>query len=138
MTFFIGWPPKTGHFMGVELMIKRFTELYPEMNPDVGSFTEKYVYRIPGYKGKIALIPSYTRNLCDSCNRIRLTANGQIRNCLYAEHEYDLLGPLRSGAANAELAAIFKKAMWEKARDGWESQKRVAEHHRDSMTQIGG
>jgi len=129
---------KTGHYMGVELMIKRFRELYPELDPDVGSDTEKYVYRIPGYKGKIALIPSYTRNLCDSCNRIRLTANGQIRNCLYAEHEYDLLGPLRSGATDAELASILKKAMWEKARDGWESQKQVAEHRRDSMTQIGG
>ncbi len=72
------------------------------------------------------------------CNRIRLTANGQIRNCLYAEHEYDLLGPLRKGAPDAELAAIFRKAMWEKARDGWEAQRQVTEKRRDSMTQIGG
>ncbi len=56
---------KTGHFMGVELMIDRFRELYPDLDPATGSYTEKHVYRIPGYKGKIALIPSYTRSLCD-------------------------------------------------------------------------
>jgi len=129
---------KTGHFMGVELMIKRFRELYSELIPESGSYTERHVFRIPGYKGKIALIPSYTRSLCGSCNRIRLTANGQIRNCLYAEHEYDLLGPLRNGASEEELAEIFIGAMREKARDGWDAQRQVAETHRDSMTQIGG
>ena len=129
---------KTGHFMGVELMIKRFRELYPKLDNDTGSLTEQYVFRIPGYKGKIALIPSYTRSLCDSCNRIRLTANGRIRNCLYAEHEYDLLNAMRTGATDEALLDIFRKALKEKARDGWESQHQTAEQHRDSMTQIGG
>jgi len=129
---------KTGHFMGVELMIQQFKEMYPDLNADSGSYTEKYVYKIQGYKGKIALIPSYTRSLCDSCNRIRMTANGQIRNCLYSEHEYDILGLLRKGATDNELMAVFRKAIREKTRDGWESQHQMGDRHRESMTQIGG
>ena len=54
-------------------------------------------YRIKGYRGSFAIISSVTNPFCDSCNRIRLTANGHIKNCLFSSTETDLLTPLRNG-----------------------------------------
>jgi len=54
-------------------------------------------FRIKGYKGSFAVISSVTNPFCDSCNRIRLTANGHIKNCLFSSTETNLLSPLRNG-----------------------------------------
>ena len=56
-----------------------------------------------------------TRPFCGDCDRTRLTADGQIRNCLFARDETDLRGALRAGADDAELARIWRAAMWGKA-----------------------
>jgi cyclic pyranopterin phosphate synthase len=107
-----------------------------------GSSTEHHIFQIKNYKGKLAIIPSFTRSLCAACSRIRLTANGRIRNCLYSEDEYNLLKFIRDGANDEDIARIFKQAMWNKSQDGWEAQnkakKDVTHSHRNSMTQIGG
>ena len=60
------------------------------------------------------MIPSVTEPFCDSCNRMRLTAEGQFRNCLFALDETDLRGPMREGADDAELEALMRDAMWRK------------------------
>jgi len=133
---------KTGHFFGAELILKELHKLYPEMKLVKGSSTEHHIFRIKDYKGKIAVIPSFTRSLCAGCSRIRLTANGRIRNCLYSEEEHNLLDIMRSGASDEDISRIFKQAMWIKLIDGWEAQKRAkkdtSHNHRKSMTQIGG
>lgn len=54
-------------------------------------------YKIEGYKGSFAVISSVSNPFCDSCNRIRLTANGQLKNCLFSAEESDLLTTLRAG-----------------------------------------
>ncbi|MGB0882064.1 MAG: GTP 3',8-cyclase MoaA [Vicingaceae bacterium] len=54
-------------------------------------------YRIKGYKGSFGVISTVSNPFCDSCNRIRLTANGRIKNCLFSTSETDLLTPLRRG-----------------------------------------
>ncbi len=119
-------------------MQNMINEIYPELHQADGSSTEQHVYRVPGYKGKIALIPSYTRSLCGNCSRIRLTADGKIRNCLYAEEEYDVLKLLRSGATDDDLIGFFKETMGKKLKDGWEAQRKPNVKQRNSMTQIGG
>ena len=60
------------------------------------------------------MIPSVTEPFCDSCNRMRLTAEGQFRNCLFALEETDLRGPMRAGASDDELEALLREAMWRK------------------------
>lgn len=65
-------------------------------------------YRIKGYTGTFAIISSVTNPFCDSCNRIRLTANGQLKNCLFSSAESDLLTPLREGKS---IAPIIQKAV---------------------------
>ena len=90
-----------------------------------------------GAPGSIGVIASVTEPFCDSCNRLRLTAEGQFRTCLFALEETDLRGPLRDGASDDELARIVRDAVWAK----W-SGHRI--NHADfvqpvrSMSMIGG
>jgi GTP 3',8-cyclase len=59
-----------------------------------------------GAPGSVGIIPSVTEPFCSTCNRLRLTADGQLRACLFSLEESDLRGPLRAGAADTELASI--------------------------------
>lgn len=61
-----------------------------------------------GAPGSVGIIPSVTEPFCATCNRLRLTADGQLRACLFALEETDLRGPLRSGATDAELESIAR------------------------------
>jgi cyclic pyranopterin phosphate synthase len=54
-------------------------------------------YQVPGHQGTFAFVSTMSANFCSSCNRIRLTADGKMKNCLFAEKETDLLTPLRRG-----------------------------------------
>jgi len=92
---------------------------------------------VPGYKGKVAVIPSYSRDLCGACNRIRLTATGQIRNCLYAKNNFSVRDTIRTGGSDKDIADLFLQAMWQKPRDGWAAQE-TANNPTQSMTKIGG
>ena len=60
---------------------------------------------------RVGVIASVTRPFCGTCDRVRLTADGQVRNCLFARSESDLRGPLRAGADDAELAAAWRRAV---------------------------
>ncbi len=64
--------------------------------------------------GRLGVIASVTRPFCRTCDRLRLTADGQLRTCLFARTETDLRGPLRAGAGDAELGDIVAKAVWGK------------------------
>jgi GTP 3',8-cyclase len=64
-----------------------------------------------GGVGTVGVIASVTRPFCRDCDRLRLTADGQLRTCLFAQAETDLRGPLRAGAADTEIAAIIRTAV---------------------------
>ena len=87
--------------------------------------------------GAIGVIASVTEPFCDTCNRLRITAEGMVRSCLFALEETDLRAPMREGASDDELAALIRGAVWAK----W-SGHRV--NHPDfvqparSMSMIGG
>jgi GTP 3',8-cyclase len=90
-----------------------------------------------GAPGAIGVIASVSEPFCDTCNRLRLTAEGQMRNCLFALDETDLRGPMRAGASDEELEMLIRTTVWEK----W-SGHRI--NHSDfvqparSMSMIGG
>jgi cyclic pyranopterin phosphate synthase len=90
-----------------------------------------------GAPGGIGLISSVSEPFCDTCNRLRITAEGELRSCLFALEESDLRGPMRAGASDAELEALIRDAVWRK----W-SGHRI--NHPDfvqperSMSMIGG
>jgi cyclic pyranopterin phosphate synthase len=65
----------------------------------------------PAGDGVVGVIASVTRPFCGACDRVRLTADGQVRDCLFAAGETDLRGPLRAGADDDELAALWRRAV---------------------------
>jgi GTP 3',8-cyclase len=69
---------------------------------------------IDGEPARVGVIGSVTRPFCGDCDRTRLTADGQVRNCLFAAHESDLRKLLRDGAGDEEIAEAWRVAMWGK------------------------
>jgi cyclic pyranopterin phosphate synthase len=67
-----------------------------------------------GTSARVGVIASVTAPFCGSCDRTRLTADGQVRNCLFGQHETDLRGMLRDGCGEDEIAAAWRAAMWAK------------------------
>ncbi len=65
-------------------------------------------------EGEIGLISSVTEPFCGTCNRLRLTADGSIRNCLFSDDELSARDLLRGGGSDAELAAMLRRAVWAK------------------------
>lgn len=98
-------------------------------------------YRIKGYKGSFAIISTVTNPFCDSCNRIRLTANGNLKNCLFSDGETNLLTSLRNGEdieKPIRIAVLSKK----KTRGGMDTQLKFTSDelrlNNRSMIAIGG
>ncbi|MDX2501315.1 MAG: GTP 3',8-cyclase MoaA [Deltaproteobacteria bacterium] len=74
-------------------------------------------YRLDGAAGEIGFIHAMSHHFCDRCNRLRLTARGQLRPCLLSDHHEDVRGPLRDGCSDDQLAEIFFKAVRHKPSD---------------------
>jgi GTP 3',8-cyclase len=72
------------------------------------------VFRFADGKGEIGFINPVSEPFCADCNRVRITAEGKLRTCLFSLHETDLREPLRSGAADAELEQVIRDAVWRK------------------------
>lgn len=72
------------------------------------------VYRFADGKGRIGFINPVSEPFCGDCNRIRLTADGQLRTCLFSLHETSLRDPMRAGASDDELERIIRDAVWRK------------------------
>ena len=70
---------------------------------------------VDGGPATVGIIASVSDAFCSACDRTRLTADGQIRNCLFANEESDLRGLLRSGADDAAIESAWRSAMWRKA-----------------------
>ncbi len=68
-------------------------------------------FLVDGGPARVGVIASVTRPFCGTCDRVRLTADGQVRNCLFARTESDLRGPLRAGASDAGLADSWRRAV---------------------------
>ena len=90
-------------------------------------------YRIAGAAGTVGVITPMTHTYCASCNRVRLTADGRLRTCLFGDHEIDLRTPLRAGEA---LAPYFRKALDEKPKEHALLQLRVGGLR--ALSQVGG
>jgi len=72
------------------------------------------LFTVDGGPHTVGVIASVTRPFCGDCDRVRLTADGQVRNCLFAREESDLRGALRGGASDEEIAERWRTAMWGK------------------------
>jgi len=123
------------HVVPSDEVLQRVAELgtlTPGNGPARGNGPAAY-YRLDGARGSIGVITPMTHTYCASCNRVRLTADGRLRTCLFGDHEVDLRSPLRAGEA---LAPLFRKALDEKPREHALLQLRVGGLH--ALSQVGG
>ena len=99
-----------------------------------------YHYRIPGYKGNIGIIAAFSRTFCGTCNRIRITAQGELKTCLYDDGILNIKALLRSGASDPELMNELVKAFDQRPKDGFEAEHKRKSHQpaHESMSTIGG
>ncbi len=88
--------------------------VYPlEAEPREPSATAR-IYRFADGRGKVGFINPVSEPFCADCNRVRLTADGRLRTCLFSLNETDLRAPLRDGADDAQLSEIIRAAVWRK------------------------
>jgi len=96
-------------------------------------------YHIPGHKGNIGIIAAYSRTFCGTCNRIRITPNGQMRTCLYGKNVLDLRQLVREQAGDDTILQSIQSAIQQRAKDGFEAEKlRKNQPITESMSTIGG
>ena len=95
-------------------------------------------YEIPGFKGNVGIIAAFTRTFCGSCNRIRLTAKGQVKTCLYDDGVFDMKPYLRSEVSDEEVKAQFLTLFKSRPLDGFEAENKRKGVITESMTTIGG
>ena len=99
-----------------------------------------YHYRIPGYKGSIGIIAAFSRTFCGTCNRIRITAQGELKTCLYDDGVLNIKHLLRSGITDAELMKELLTVFAQRKKDGFEAEQSRKNHQpvHESMSTIGG
>ena len=112
--------------------IASIASLEADAGPAKGNGPATY-YRLAGAIGTIGFITPMTHTYCASCNRVRLTADGRLRTCLFGDHEVDLRTPLRAGES---LASHFTRALAEKPREHALLQMRVGGLR--ALSQVGG
>ena len=106
--------------------------LAPDDGPPRGNGPAKY-YRLASAAGTVGVITPMTHTYCGSCNRVRLTADGRLRTCLFGDHEVNLRDPLRRGEA---LEPLFRQALAEKPKEHALLQMKVGGLR--ALSQIGG
>src|SRR4051812_40410383 len=107
-------------------------ELSPTPGPARGNGPASY-YRLDGARGSIGVITPMSHTYCGSCNRVRLTADGRLRTCLFGDDEVDLRSPLREGLP---LEPLFRRALSTKPREHQLLQMKVGGLH--ALSEVGG
>jgi cyclic pyranopterin phosphate synthase len=113
----------------------KYGPLVPITSGDPSETARRYTFR-DGI-GEIGFISPVSEPFCSTCDRIRLTADGQLRTCLFATEETDLRAVLRSGGDDEAIARTIRHAVWHKELKHYIGDKRFRRANR-SMSMIGG
>ncbi|NIQ91177.1 MAG: GTP 3',8-cyclase MoaA [Deltaproteobacteria bacterium] len=126
-------------YVPVEEMVKRVIGVGDlSLEPVAESSGPARLCSLPGAQGKVGFIAPLSYHFCGSCNRLRLTADGNLRTCLFSEKEVDIKGPLRAGASIAELANIFRLAATRKPHGHSLGRTHIEKYFGRDMQAIGG
>jgi cyclic pyranopterin phosphate synthase len=112
--------------------VRTLADIQPDGGPSRGNGPAVY-YRFPDAPGTVGIITPMTHTYCERCNRVRLTADGRLRTCLFGDHEVVLRDALRAGEP---LAPLFAKALAEKPREHALLQMQVGGLR--ALSQVGG
>lgn len=95
-------------------------------------------YKIPGFKGTFGVIPSFSRTFCGTCNRLRISATGDVITCLYGKPKMNLRDILRGENSEEKVKEHIRSAIGSRAKTGFEAQQENRGVFKSSMTSIGG
>jgi len=95
-------------------------------------------YKIKGHISTFGLIPSFTRTFCGSCNRLRITATGDVITCLYGKPVTNFRDLIRNPDSNESIQSALIRVLNKRAKTGFEAQKQHSSVFQSSMTSIGG
>jgi molybdenum cofactor biosynthesis protein A len=104
------------------------------------AYSTAYNYHVPGHKGSVGIIAAYSRTFCGTCNRIRITPQGMLKNCLYDDGVLNIKDLIRAGMNDDELERNLLNAFGNRPKDGWEAERMRVEKTgvHESMATIGG
>ncbi len=131
------------HYPKLNWHFKRILEEIQSKYPDIQKLTDSpfstsYNYQIPNHKGTVGIIAAFSRTFCGTCNRIRLTAQGDLKTCLYDDGVLNLRDLLRNGISEEGLQSTLLQAFGNRYKDGFEAEKNRKNIVTESMTTIGG
>jgi molybdenum cofactor biosynthesis protein A len=112
---------------------------FPQINkiPDP-AYSTAYNYHIPGHKGDVGIIAAYSRTFCGTCNRIRITPQGTLKNCLYDNGVLNVKDLIQMGKSDEDIKESLLNAFNNRVKDGWEAESLVSTGIHESMATIGG
>ncbi|MHA8082727.1 GTP 3',8-cyclase MoaA [Aquirufa sp. A-Brett2-15D] len=120
-------------------ILERIRSQFPDLKARPFLFGETAkTYEIPGFQGNVGIIAAFSRTFCGTCNRIRLTAKGQVKTCLYDDGVFDLKAYLRGGVSDEEIKIQLMTLFKARSLDGFEAEKNRKGVITESMTSIGG
>lgn len=95
-------------------------------------------FKIQNYKGTFGIIPAFTRTICNDCNRIRITATGMFKNCLFDGGVFNVRDFIREGASDDDLKKLFISTVHKKPENGFIAEAARGNDVSESMSTIGG
>lgn len=96
-------------------------------------------FKVKSYKGSFGIIPAFTRTICTDCNRIRITATGLFKNCLFDDGVFNIKEYIRNGASDEQLKQLFIDTVQQKPKNGFIAEKNRGNNSvSESMSTIGG
>ena len=121
----------------LEYIKDHYPSVYKIPDPE---FSTSYNYHIPGHLGKLGIIAAFSRTFCGTCNRIRVTAQGALKTCLYDDGVLDIRQLLRTGLDDEAIKDRLLMAFHSRAKDGFEAEAKRKNHApvSESMSTIGG
>ena len=131
---------KTEEKWDVQRILQEIKGAYPDMRKlETAPSSTSINFTTDGFKGTVGIIPAFTRSICHDCNRIRITATGLFKNCLFDDGVLDLKPIIRGSATDDDLKDLFIDTILKKPENGF-----IAEANRgknkvsESMSTIGG
>lgn len=137
---FNGYDQNNGLLMDYLEIYDVIQNLYPDIRQcrNVPIKSASIRYEIPDFTGNVGIIPAYSRTLCGNCNRIRITAQGELMNCLYSSQGHNLLPLLRGDMNDSDIIEVMKNHIQAKPIDGFTAENEAGNEAFRSMTTIGG
>jgi molybdenum cofactor biosynthesis protein A len=133
-----------GHdFSGAAWNHLRILEEIKTIYPDITKISDPQYstsnnYKIYAHQGNVGIIAAYSRTFCGSCNRIRLTPQGDLMTCLYGNSVLNLKDAMRSNRSDEQLKQLLLTAFGNREKDGWAAERKQLESPHESMASIGG